>query len=204
MNKERRDGMGESGIKRRYRQIKCMLRGGILILICYHFRSPECKQMIEEDILAYSRKSLTKLSMLELISEDSKRPFRNILYYRFCRDNCKRKMLRICQTCLKPLPTIEIGGEIDGGLKIIHNYCVVSVKKAGKNLTVLQGVTIGKNIDGGHPTIGDNVTVYSNSVIFGDINIGNGVMIGAGAVVNKSIPDNMVAVGNPVKIMPKE
>lgn len=78
---------------------------------------------------------------------------------------------------------------------------MVSVKKAGKNFRVLQGVTIGKNTDGGLPTIGDNVIIYPNSVVFGNINIGNNVIIGAGSVVNKDVPDNAVAVGNPFRII---
>lgn len=175
-----------------------------LIYTIYQLSSPKCKRLIEEDVAAYTRKSSEKLTLIDLIFEESKKTFRNVLYYRFEADNCNSKILKLCRLVLPPIETIEIGGEIDGGLKIIHNYCVISVEKAGKNFTVLQGVTIGKNIDGGKPTIGDNVIIYPNSIIFGDITIGNNVKIGAGSVVNKSIPANTVVVGNPARIIREE
>ena len=49
-------------------------------------------------------------------------------------------------------------------------------------------------------SIGDNVWIGGNSVIFPGITIGNNVTIGAGSVVTKSIPDNVLAYGNPCKI----
>lgn len=190
-------------LKKYYSQIKYILRGGVWILLLYRLCSKECKQLIEEDIAAYSRKNSEKLSLLGLVYNESKKPFRNVLYFRFRKDNCNEKILKICRFFVRPLSTIEIGGEIAGGLKIIHNYCVISVNKAGRNFTVLQGVTIGKNIDGGLPTIGDNVIIYPNAVVFGKINIGNGVMIGAGSLINKDVPENVAAVGNPFRIVPK-
>ncbi|MGD1946035.1 MAG: sugar O-acetyltransferase [Croceivirga sp.] len=48
--------------------------------------------------------------------------------------------------------------------------------------------------------IGDNVWIGGNSVIFPGVTIGNNVTIGAGSVVTKSIPDNVLAYGNPCKI----
>lgn len=47
------------------------------------------------------------------------------------------------------------------------------------------------------------IILGANVVVFGDIRIGNNVTIGAGAVVNKDIPDNSVAYGNPLKIVAK-
>ena len=49
-------------------------------------------------------------------------------------------------------------------------------------------------------TIGDNVWIGGNSVIFPGVEIGNNVTIGAGSVVTKSIPDNVLAFGNPCEI----
>ena len=65
----------------------------------------------------------------------------------------------------------------------------------------MQGVTIGKNITGKRPVIGDNVIIYPNSVVFGDIVIGSDVMIGAGSVINKNVPNGVVVVGNPFKVI---
>lgn len=49
-------------------------------------------------------------------------------------------------------------------------------------------------------TIGDNVWIGGNSVIFPGVTIGDNVTIGAGSVVTKSIPDNVLAFGNPCEI----
>lgn len=49
--------------------------------------------------------------------------------------------------------------------------------------------------------IGDNVWIGGNSVVLPGITIGNNVTIGAGSVVTKDIPDNMLALGNPCKII---
>ncbi|MFX0556699.1 sugar O-acetyltransferase [Maribacter sp. CXY002] len=48
--------------------------------------------------------------------------------------------------------------------------------------------------------IGDNVWIGGNSVIFPGVTIGHNVTIGAGSVVTKSLPDNVLAFGNPCKI----
>lgn len=50
-------------------------------------------------------------------------------------------------------------------------------------------------------TIGDNVWIGGNSIIFPGVTIGDNVTIGAGSVVNKNIPDNVLAVGNPCKVL---
>jgi maltose O-acetyltransferase len=50
-------------------------------------------------------------------------------------------------------------------------------------------------------SIGDNVWIGGNTVICPGVNIGNNVTIGAGSVVTKDIPDNMLAFGNPCKIV---
>ena len=50
-------------------------------------------------------------------------------------------------------------------------------------------------------TIGDNVWIGGNSIISPGITIGNNVTIGAGSVVTKNIPDNVLALGNPSKVI---
>ena len=48
--------------------------------------------------------------------------------------------------------------------------------------------------------IGDNVWIGGNTVICPGVTIGNNVTIGAGSVVTKSVPDNVLAFGNPCKV----
>lgn len=50
-------------------------------------------------------------------------------------------------------------------------------------------------------TIGDNVWIGMNAVILPGITIGSNVAIGANAVVNRDIPDNVIAAGNPCRVV---
>lgn len=49
--------------------------------------------------------------------------------------------------------------------------------------------------------IGDNVWVGGSVVINPGVHIGNNVVIGSGSVVTKDIPDNVIAVGNPCRVI---
>lgn len=76
-----------------------------------------------------------------------------------------------------------------GGLYIPHSIAVISPYNAGKNLSVLPGVVIGKNGEGDrsktNPTILDNVT------------------IGAGSVVAKDVSSNTIIAGNSAQVIKK-
>ena len=43
--------------------------------------------------------------------------------------------------------------------------------------------------------------IGGNTVINPGVHIGNGVVIGSGSVVTKDIPDNVIAAGNPCKVL---
>lgn len=49
--------------------------------------------------------------------------------------------------------------------------------------------------------IGNDVWVGGNASILPGVTIGNNCVIGAGSVVNRDIPDNSVAVGNPCRVI---
>lgn len=59
-----------------------------------------------------------------------------------------------------------------------------------------EGLEFGKPV-----TIGDNVWIGGNAVINPGVTIGSNVVIGSGSVVTKDIPDNVVAVGNPCRVL---
>jgi len=60
----------------------------------------------------------------------------------------------------------------------------------------LSGLEFGKRV-----TIKKNAWIGGSCVILPGVSIGENTIIGAGSVVSKSIPDNVVAYGNPCKII---
>lgn len=51
--------------------------------------------------------------------------------------------------------------------------------------------------------IGDNVWIGGGAIILPGVTIGNNVVIGAGSIVTKDIPDDVVACGNPCRVIRK-
>lgn len=49
--------------------------------------------------------------------------------------------------------------------------------------------------------IGENTWIGGNVVILPGVHIGKNTVIGAGSVVTKDIPDNVIAVGNPCRVL---
>ena len=49
--------------------------------------------------------------------------------------------------------------------------------------------------------IGNNVWIGANALILPGVTIGDNSVIGGGSVVTKDIPANVVAVGNPCKVL---
>ena len=112
----------------------------------------------------------------------------------------------------------DYGWNIEVGDNFYANY----------NLTILDvgKVTIGSNVQiapnvsiytAGHPihpdsrnsgyeygipiTIGDNVWIGGNSVLLPGVRIGSNSVIGAGSVVSRDIPEWVVAVGSPCRVV---
>ena len=84
---------------------------------------------------------------------------------------------------------IEIGNNVTFSIRVTVMAHDASTKK------ILGYTKIGR------VTVGDNVFVGANSTILPGVQIGNNVIIGAGSIVTRSIPDNMVAAGNPAKVI---
>ncbi len=55
----------------------------------------------------------------------------------------------------------------------------------------------------GNITIGNRVWIGGGTIILPNVTIGNDTVIGAGSVVTRSIPDGVVAVGNPCRVLRK-
>ena len=53
----------------------------------------------------------------------------------------------------------------------------------------------------GRVNIGNNVFIGAESVVLPGVTIGDNTVVGAGSVVTKDLPANVVAVGNPCKVL---
>ncbi len=89
---------------------------------------------------------------------------------------------------------VEIGDDVQitRGLTLLTHGYDWSVMKG------MHGHVLGSS---GKVTIGNNVFIGMNTTILKGVTIGNNVVIGAGSLVNKDIPDNCVAAGNPIRVI---
>ncbi len=73
----------------------------------------------------------------------------------------------------------------------------------GENCTIYQQVTLGK-VEGGQPTIGNNVTIYAGAKVVGRVRVGDNVTIGANSVVIKNVPADVTVIGVPAVVFWKK
>lgn len=76
--------------------------------------------------------------------------------------------------------------------------------KIGRNVTVMQGVTIAEGDREKTTIIEDDVMLGAGCVILNNSHIGKGAKIGANAVVLCDVPEYTTAVGVPARIIKKE
>lgn len=101
---------------------------------------------------------------------------------------------------------LPIGTQVGEGLKFFHHDCIIIAQyaKIGKNVSIHQGVTIGRVFAGpyaGVPIIGDSVVIFAGAKLLGNISIGDGAVIGANAVVTRDVPANCVVAGIPARVI---
>ena len=112
----------------------------------------------------------------------------------------------------------DYGWNIEVGDWFFANYNL-TILDVGK-VTIGSCVQIAPNVSiytAGHPvhpdsrdsgyeygipvTIGDNVWIGGDSVILPGVSIGDNTVIGAGSVVTRDIPPNVIAAGNPCRVI---
>lgn len=79
---------------------------------------------------------------------------------------------------------------------IAPNCCFTTAEHALDPEMRKAGIEVAKPI-----TVGNNVWIGAGSTILAGVTIGDNSVIGAGSVVKKSIPENVVAVGVPCKVL---
>ena len=112
----------------------------------------------------------------------------------------------------------DYGYNIEVGENFFANYNLtvldVGLVRIGNNVQIAPNVSI---YTAGHPvhpesrnsgyeygiaiTIGDNVWIGGNAVIMPGVTIGDNVVIGAGSIVTKDLPSNVIAAGNPCRVI---
>lgn len=119
---------------------------------------------------------------------------------------------------IKPPFMIDYGYNIELGNNVFINYGATILDcnkvKIGDNVLIGPNVQIysathptdhkirQKNLEFAEKiTIGNDVWIGGGVIICKGVTIGNNTTIGAGSVVTKDIPDNVVAVGNPCKVV---
>lgn len=121
---------------------------------------------------------------------------------------------------IEPPFRCDYGYNIEIGQNFYSNYNLVILDCA--KVTIGDNVLIGPNVSiytAGHPlhhelrnldyeyafpvSIGYNVWIGGNVVINPGISIGDNSVIGSGSVLTKDIPENVIAAGNPCKVLRK-
>lgn len=121
-------------------------------------------------------------------------------------------------TQIRPRLRVDYGSHIRIGARSFANFGLVALDVAP--ITIGDDVQIGSNVQlmtPTHPvdpeprrakweaaksiTIGDNVWLGSGAIVLAGVTIGENTVVGAGAVVKGDLPANVVAVGNPARVI---
>ncbi len=121
---------------------------------------------------------------------------------------------------IRPPLRVDYGHQIVVGPRTFVNFGAVFLDVA--SITIGADVQIGPNVQlltPTHPiapeprrakweaaepiTIGDNVWLGGGVIVCPGVSIGENTVVGAGAVVTKDLPANVVAVGNPARVIRK-
>lgn len=120
---------------------------------------------------------------------------RTRVYDAYLNHNCASIGLK---SIFKAIPTTPHG---------LHGIHISDGAVLGKDITIMQNVTIGSNTlkdtkRYGAPKIGDNVFIGANSSIIGGISLGNNCRIGANCCCYMDVLDNQTVVLGGVKCVP--
>ena len=121
-------------------------------------------------------------------------------------------------TELRPPLYVDYGANVTVGARCFANHGLVALDVA--RITIGDDVQIGPNVQlltPTHPvepeprrqkweaaepiTIGDNVWLGGGAIVLPGVGIGANTVVGAGAVVTRDLPADVVAVGNPARVV---
>jgi serine O-acetyltransferase len=97
---------------------------------------------------------------------------------------------------------LELSAEIGPGFYIGHFGAIrVGRCRIGSNCSIGRLTKIGAAADGQRPVIGDRVWIGAHAQIVGAHTIGSGATVGAGTVVHCDIPERVLCLGNPARLV---
>jgi maltose O-acetyltransferase len=119
---------------------------------------------------------------------------------------------------IRPPLRVDYGSHLRIGARTFANFGLIALDVAP--ITIGQDVQIGTNVQlltPTHPiesgprrdkweaakpiTIGDNVWLGSGVIVLPGVTIGENTVVGAGSVVTRDLPADVVAVGNPARVI---
>jgi len=122
------------------------------------------------------------------------------------------------ETYIRPPLRVDYGSRLRIGARTFANFGLVALDVA--DITIGDDVQIGTNVQLITPThpvdpslrrqkweaakpiaIGDNVWLGSGAIVLPGVTIGENTVVGAGAVVTRDLPADVVAVGNPARVI---
>jgi serine O-acetyltransferase len=142
--------------------------------------------------------------ILQLVSFMTWSPeFRNVFYFRTGKPGVLLSFL------CRPMSSLEIYSKmkVGPGLFFMHGHgTLVMADGIGENCRIYHQVTIGnvEAVEGGRPTIGNNVTVYAGAKVVGKVKIGDNVTIAANSLVIKNVPSDVTVMGVPAVVIWKK
>src|SRR3954471_13801834 len=96
---------------------------------------------------------------------------------------------------------------VQPGLALPHPHGVgMGDVRIGRNVVLMGGVRLGTGALGdkdrdGWPVIGDDCFLLDGAKMFGPVEIGHDTVIGTNSVVTRDLPPNVVAIGNPARVI---
>ncbi|MEL6747146.1 MAG: serine O-acetyltransferase [Pseudomonadota bacterium] len=154
-------------------------------------RDPACKRLIEPVLYFKGFHAIQTHRLAHALWQEDRR---DLAYY------LQSQSSRAFAIDIHPATPIGEGLFIDHG----HSIVVGETARIGKNVSILQGVTLGgTGKEGGvrHPKIGDGVLIGAGAKVLGNIEIGHCCRIGAGSVVLSDIPPCKTVVGIPARVV---
>jgi maltose O-acetyltransferase len=119
---------------------------------------------------------------------------------------------------IRPPLRVDYGSHLSIGARTFANFGLIALDVAP--ISIGADVQIGTNVQLLTPThpidpglrrdkweaakpivIGDNVWLGSGAIVLPGVTIGANTVVGAGAVVTRDLPANVVAVGNPARVV---